>query len=95
MDVQKARIQSDGSLENLTLIIVVRGDLHNKEVAGDTWSPTASMSTYKYFLADATKHKARFNQLYFIESFLQAKVKNRVFVNLDIRYVDYFPEYSN
>ena len=26
--------------------------------------------------------------------FLQAKVKNRVFVKLDIRYTDYFPEYA-
>ena len=25
---------------------------------------------------------------------MQAKVKNRVFVKLDIRYADYFPEYS-
>ena len=61
---------------------------------GDTWSPTASMKTLKYFLADAAKHKARVHQLYFIGSFLQAKVKNRVFVKLDMRYADYFPEYS-
>ena len=27
-------------------------------------------------------------------SFLQAKVKNRVFVKLDIRYTDDFPEYA-
>ena len=38
--------------------------------------------------------KPRFYQLYFIGAFLQAKVKNRVFVNLDIRYTDYFPEYA-
>ena len=30
MDVYKANIQSDGSLEKLKWIIVVRGDLHNK-----------------------------------------------------------------
>ena len=61
----------------------------------DTWSPTASMRTLKYFLADAAKHKARVLQLYFIGVFLQAKVKNRVFVNLDIRYTEYFPEYAS
>ena len=33
------------------------------------------------------------NQLYFIGVLLQEKVKNRVFVNLDSRYADYFPEY--
>ena len=84
----KEKIQSDGSLDILKLKIVVRGDLHNKEMVGDTWSPKASMSTLKYFLADAAKHKAIFHQLYFIGAFLQAKVKNRVFVKLDIRYTD-------
>ena len=63
-------------------------------MVGGTWSPTASMSNFKYFLADASKHKARVRQLDFIGSFLQAKVKNRVFVRLDIRYTDYFPEYA-
>ena len=61
---------------------------------GDTWSPTASMRTLKYFLEDAEKNKARFHQLDFIGTFLQANVKNRVFVKLDMRYADYFPEYS-
>ena len=31
MDVYKAKIQSDGSLDKLKLRIVVRGDLKNKE----------------------------------------------------------------
>ena len=52
------------------------------------------MRNLKYFLEDAAKHKARVHQLYFIGELLQAKVKNRVFVKLDIRYTDYFPEYS-
>ena len=37
MDVYKAKIQSDGSLDKLKLRIVVRGDLQNKEMVGDTW----------------------------------------------------------
>ena len=95
MDVYKAKIQSDGSLDKLKLKIVVRGDLQNKELVGDTWSPTTSMRTLKHFLADATKHKARVHQLYFIGAFLQAKFKNRVFVKLDSRYTDEFTEYAN
>ena len=47
MDVYKAKIQSDGSLDKLKLIIVVRGDLKNKEMVGETWSPTAYMRTLK------------------------------------------------
>ena len=94
MDVYKAKIQSDGSLDKLELRIVVRGDLNNKEMVGDTWSPSASMRALKYFLSDSAKHKARVHQLYFIGAFLQAKVKNRVFVKLDISYTDYFIEYA-
>ena len=63
-------------------------------MVGDTWSPTASMRTLKYFLANSAKHKARVHQLGFIGALLQAKVKNRVFVNLGMRYADYFQEYT-
>ena len=37
MDVYKAKIQSDGSLDKLKFRIVVRGDLKNKELVGGTW----------------------------------------------------------
>ena len=70
---------------------MVRVDLQNKEMVGHTWSPTASMRTYKYFLADAAKHIARVHELDFIGTFLQSKVKNKFFVKLNIRYTDYFP----
>ena len=82
----KAKIQSDGSLDKLKLRIVVRGDLKNTKMVGDTWSSTVSMRTLKYFLAYAAKHKAIVHKLDFIGALLQAKVKNRVFVKLDIRY---------
>ena len=64
--------------------------MQNKELGGDTWSPTASIRTLKYFLADADKNKAIVNQLDFIGSFLQAKCVNKLFVKLDSRYEDYF-----
>ena len=86
MDVYKDRIQYDGSVDKLKLRIVVRWYLQNKELVGYTWSTTASMRTLEYFLAGATKNKAKFNHLYFIRSFLQEKVKNIVSVKLDSRY---------
>ena len=90
IDAYKAKIQSDVSIDNLKLRIVVRGYLHNKELVGYTWSPISPMRTLKYFLAYAAKHKSRLHQLDFIGSLLKANVKNRVFVKLDSRYVDYF-----
>ena len=71
MDVYKAKIQSDGSLDKLKLRIVVRGDLQNKEIVGDTWSSTASMRILKYFLEDTAKNKARVHQLDFIVHILE------------------------
>ena len=88
MDFYKAKIKSDGSLDKLKLRILVRGDLHNKELIGDNWKLITSMRTLKYLLADAANHKARVHQLYFIAAFLQEKVKNRVFLTLDSRYTE-------
>ena len=45
IDVYKAKIQYDGSLDKLRLRILVREDLHNKELVGDTQSSIASMRT--------------------------------------------------
>ena len=94
MDVYKAKVQYDGSLVKLKLEIVVKGDLQNKELVGDTWSTAAFIRTLINFLADAANHKARSQQLDFIGAFLQEKNKNRVFVKVYSRYADYFPEYS-
>ena len=84
MDVYKSKIQPDGSLDKTKLKIAVIGDLQNKELVGDTLSPTDFTRTLKYFLLDAAKFKARVHQLYFIGAFFQEKVKNKVFINLDI-----------
>ena len=94
MDAYKTKIQSDGSIDKLKLRTVLIGDLQNKEMVGDTWSPTASMRTLKYLLTDAAEHRSGVHQLYFIVAFLRAKLKTRVFVKFDIRYTDYFPEYA-
>ena len=53
----KAKIQYDGSLDKLKFKIVVRGDLQNKKLVGDTWSQTASMRVLKWFLQDAVNQK--------------------------------------
>ena len=87
------KIQSYGRLDKLKLIIVVRGDIQNKELVGYTWSPTDSMRNLRYFLADTAKQKSRVHQLYFIGALFQEKYKNGVFVKLESIYADYFPEY--
>ena len=58
MDVYKTVIYFDGSLDKLKLIIVVRVDLNNKELVGDTCSTIDSMRTLEYFFTYSVKHKA-------------------------------------
>ena len=94
-DVYKTNIKYDGILDKLKLIIVVRGDLQNKEMIGYTWDPTSSISTLNYFLADAANHKSIVHQLDFIGLFLQANAKHKVFYKLYSRYVEFLPEYAN
>ena len=57
-------------LDNLKLKIVVKGDIQNKELVGDTWSPTSSMMNLKHSLVNKVKHKARLHKLDFIGAFL-------------------------
>ena len=66
MNVYQANIQFDGSLDKLKLRILVRGDLNNKEMIGDTWDQTQSMRTLKYLLAYSVKNKGIIHQMYFI-----------------------------
>ena len=88
----QGKIRSAGIIDKLKLSIL---DFQNKEMIGDTWSPTASMSNLNYVLADAFNHKAIVYQLDFIGAFLKANVKHIVFVKLDSRYGEYLPEYIN
>ena len=74
----QGKIQSDRSLDKLKLIIVFRGDFHNKEIIGYIWSPTASLITLMCFLEDCPKHKSRVHQFDFIGGFLRTNVKHRV-----------------
>ena len=58
------KIKSDEILDKLKVIGVVRGDLKNKEMVGDTWDPTESMRNQSYFLVYSSKHKSRVHKLF-------------------------------
>ena len=56
------KIQYDGSLDKLKLIIVVIGVCKNKYMIGDTWYPTESMRIINYLLACSSNSKPRLHQ---------------------------------
>ena len=75
MDVYKSKIQCDGIIDKLKLIVVVTGDLQNNNLNGYTWSQSASMRDSKYFLVNYFKHKSRLYQLDVIKELLQVNEK--------------------
>ena len=95
MDVHTENIKSDGSLDKLMLIIFFIGNLKTKEIIVYTWVTTESMRNLGYLLAYAAKHKTRVHQFDFIGVFIQANFKHKVFVKLENRYGEYFPDYAN
>ena len=75
------KIQCYGGRDKGKLKVLVREYFQNKDVIGDTFSPRASTRTLKYFVAYASQHKARVQQLDFIRALLKDDVHNRVFLN--------------
>jgi hypothetical protein len=93
MEIFKVKIKSDGSLDKLKTRMVVRGDLQDKNITEDKWSPTASFRSLKMFLAHAAKLKVRVRQLDFVGAFLQAKMRTRMFITIPNIYGVLFPEF--
>ncbi len=95
MEIFKVKINSDSILNVLKMRLVVRGDLQDKLVAEDKWSPTTSFRSLKMFLAHDSRIKARVKQLNFVGAFLQAKTRSRMFVTIPKIFGILFPEYEN
>ena len=92
--VYKAKINSDGTLDKLKTRIVARGDMMQGVDFGDTWAPMASLRLLRLFCAEAARVGGIIKQLDFIGASLQAKVGNRVFIQLPSIYGTLYPEYS-
>jgi hypothetical protein len=94
MEIFKVKVKSDGSLDKLKTRLVVRGDLQDKNITEDKWSPTASFRSLKMFLGHAARLKTRVKQLDFVGAFLQAKMRTRMFVTIPKIFGILFPEYA-
>ena len=94
MEDNRVKILQDGTLDKLKTRIVVTGDIQQKFMNEDSWSPTATHRCMKLFLAMATKHKKRVRILDFIGAFLQAPMRSRVVIRLPAIYGELFPEHK-
>ena len=91
--VFKTKINADGSLNKLKTRIVVRGDLQKLRPGENAWSPTASMRLLKTFVASAAQEGKEIKQVDFVAAYIQAKVRERVFVRLSEDLAAACPEY--
>jgi hypothetical protein len=82
MEIFKVKVQSDGSLDRLKTWLAVRGDLQDNTITEDKGSPMASFCSLKMFLGHANRLKARNKQLDFVGTFLQVKMRTRMFVTI-------------
>jgi hypothetical protein len=72
-DLYKIKSQSDGTLHKPKTHHVVRGDLQNRELNEDKWSPTASIQALQVFLGHAAHLQVCVKQLDFIGIFPKLK----------------------
>ena len=93
--VFKVKIKANGSIDKLKARLVCRGDLQKLPPDEDTWSPTASMRLLKFFIGDAARNQRQIKQADFIAAYLQAKVKQRIFVKISVDTGEACPKYAN
>ena len=92
--VFKEKITSSGKLEKLKARFCARGDMEKDIPGEDNWSSCVSQRTVRMFLAHATKEKRTVLQLDFIGSYLQARMRARMFIKLQPELAKFFPDLS-
>ena len=92
MDVYKCKLDPSGLIDKLKTRVVVRGDLLDKSEV-DTWNPHASFLTLKIFLALCALRRMCPGQTDFVQAYLQAEVRDRVFVRLPAYWAKVMPSH--
>ena len=93
MAVFRTKLDKDGLLDKLKTRVVFRGDLYEPKDPQDPWNPHASFLTLKLFLAFAAKNGTFPMQVDFLLAYLQAKMRERVFVKFPEAWKKYLPEH--
>jgi hypothetical protein len=95
-EAKKIKLNQDGNIDKLTLILCVRGDLQKKNdpIMGNPHSPAVSMRMSKLLMADTSQHKAGLFQLAVSGAFLKKGTGSRVFITLPKVYGEVFPGFK-
>ena len=89
----RTKLDMLGLLDKLKTRIVFRGDLYQPKNPQNAWNPHAQFLQLKLYLADSAKDGTHPRQLDFLLAFLQAEMKERVFVIFPEHWKKYLPEH--
>ena len=90
--VLKAKLDMFGLLEKLKARAVFRGDLYVPDGIIDSWNPHATWVVLKVFLAMCARKGIFPFQIDFIQAYIQAKMRERVFVMIPEQWKAFLPE---
>ena len=76
----KTKLNSDGMIDKLKMRICFRGDIHQASTEIDPYSPHTDSVTLRLFFAWCAKLGLVPDQLDFVMAYVQAKMRERVFV---------------
>ena len=93
MDLYRAKLDKDGLLEKLKVRCVFRGDLYSPNTSMDSWNPHASFLALKVFLATCARLGIFPSQTDFLLAYLQADMRERVFVKFPDAWKYHLPEH--
>ena len=93
MDIHKAKLDKDGLLERIKTRCVFRGDLFSPKADMDAWNPHASFLALKVMLATCARLGIFPSQTDFVQAYLQADMRERVFVRFPEAWKYHLPEH--
>ena len=95
MDVYRTKLDKNGLVDKLKGCLVFRGDLQGPSAdlgLQDTWNPHADFLLLCIFLAMCARHGIMPCQIDFVSAFLQAHMRERLFVELPKYWAPHLPE---
>jgi hypothetical protein len=93
MELFKCKLDKDGLIDKVKCRCVFRGDLYDPKDPQDSWNPHASFLALKVFLAICAKMGIFPMQVDFLLAYLQANMRERVFVQFPEPWKQYLPEH--
>ena len=95
LDVCHCKLNMDSLVDKLKVRVIFRGDLYNPKNPQDSWNPHASFADLKIFMANCARQRMYPKQFDYQLAYLQAKMREQVFVRFPESWKKCLPEHLN